>query len=148
MYIEGVPLTSIDTQGDNRRVNQALSVDAVDQTQVQTGSTSAQYQGIGMENFSVKQGTNQVHGNISDFVRNRIFNAWTFLGKTGTVTNPDGTTSPAPKPPDNENELSASISGPILKNRLFFFFNYDRYHESVASTRRSSDHPHARRARR
>ena len=134
MYIEGVPLTSIDTQGDNRRVNQALSIEAVEQTQVQTGSTSAQYQGVGMENFSVKQGSNIFHGNVSDFIRNRAFNAWTFLGKTGKITNADGTTSPAPKPPDTENELSASLSGPIWKNKIFFFVNYDRYHESVAST--------------
>jgi len=134
MYIEGVPLTSIDTQGDNRRVNQALSVDAVDQIQVQTASTSAAYQGIGTENFSIKQGSNASHGEVSDFIRNRAFNSWTFLGKIQTVTNPDGTKSPAPKPPDNENELSASFSGPIKKDKAFFFVNYDRYHESVAST--------------
>lgn len=134
MYIEGVPLTSVDTMGDNRRVNQALSIEAVEQTQVQTASTSAQYQGIGMENFSVKQGSNVFHGNVSDFIKNRAFNAWTFLGKTGTVTNADGSKSPAPKPPDTENELSASLGGPIWRDKIFFFVNYDRYHESVAST--------------
>jgi hypothetical protein len=134
MYIEGVPLTTVDSQGDNRKINQNLSVDAVDQFQVQTSGSSAQYQGIGVENFSVKQGSNTFHGNASDFIRNTAFDSWGFLQKSVKIHNADGSTSFAPKPPEHQNELSASLSGPIHRDRIFFFVNYDRYHYNAVSS--------------
>ncbi|MEO6817864.1 MAG: carboxypeptidase-like regulatory domain-containing protein, partial [Edaphobacter sp.] len=134
MYIEGVPLTTVDSQGDNRKINQNLSVDAVDQFQVQTSGSSAQYQGIGVENFSVKQGSNTFHGNASDFIRNTAFDSWGFLQKSIKIHNADGSTNFAPKPPEHQNELSASLSGPIHKDRIFFFVNYDRYHYNAVSS--------------
>jgi hypothetical protein len=129
MYVEGVPQTTVDSQGDNRKLNQNLSIEAVDQFQVQTSGPSAQYQGIGVENFSIKQGTNQFHGNVYAFFRNTMFDSWGYFQPWTPVVRADGTSAlPTKKNPEHQNELSFSLGGPIKRNKLFFFANYDRYH--------------------
>jgi hypothetical protein len=129
MYIEGVPQTTVDSQGDNRKLNQNLSVDAVDQFQVQTSGSSAQYQGLGVENYSIKQGTNTFHGNANFFIRNTALDTWGYFQPWTKITLADGTSGyPTKKTPDHQDELSLSVGGPILHDKLFFFVNYDRYH--------------------
>jgi hypothetical protein len=51
LYVEGVPLTTVDSQGDSRKLQENLSIEAVDQTQVQTSGSTAQFQGVGVESF-------------------------------------------------------------------------------------------------
>ncbi len=128
LYVEGVPLTTVDSQGDSRKLQENLSIEAVDQTQIQTSGSTAQFQGVGVENFSIKQGTNEFHGNAYLFLRNTILDSWSFFAKSQTQPNALGVQVPIPKPPENQNEISASLGGPILHNKLFFFGNYDRYH--------------------
>ena len=65
VYIDGVPFTQASGEGDPRFVWTAISVDAVDQLQVQTAGYSAQYEGQGIENFTIKQGGNKYHGRIA-----------------------------------------------------------------------------------
>ncbi len=127
LYIEGVPLTTVDSQGDSRKLEN-LSIESVDQTQIQTSGSTAQFQGVGVENFSIKQGTNKFHGNAYIFFRNTILDTWNFYSKGVTEPNAAGQKVLAPKPPENQNEISASLGGPILHDKLFFFGNYDRYH--------------------
>jgi Carboxypeptidase regulatory-like domain len=129
MYIEGVPQTTVDSQGDNRKLNQNLSIEAVDQFQVQTSGSSAQYQGLGVENYSIKQGTNAYHGNVNFFIRNTAFDTWGYFQPWTPVVRSNGTTGyPTSKTPEHQNELSVSLGGPILRNKLFFFGNYDRFY--------------------
>lgn len=129
MYIEGVPQTTVDSQGDNRKLNQNLSVDAVDQFQVQTSGSSAQYQGLGVENYSIKQGSNAFHGNANFFIRNTAFDTWGYFQPYTPVVKSNGTTGyPTQKTPEHQNELSLSLGGPVLHDKLFFFANYDRFH--------------------
>ena len=128
LYVEGVPLTTVDSQGDSRKLQENLSIEAVDQTQIQTSGSTAQFQGVGVESFSIKQGTNQFHGNAYLFLRNTTLDSWNFFSKAQTQPNAAGQQVPIRKPPENQNEISASLGGPILHNKLFFFGNYDRYH--------------------
>jgi len=128
MYIEGVPQTTVDSQGDNRKLNQNLAIEAVDQFQVQTSGSSAQYQGLGVENYSIKQGTNTFHGNVNFFIRNTAFDTWGYFQPWTPVILPNGTSGyPTKKTPEHQNELSVSLGGPILHNKLFFFGNYDKF---------------------
>jgi hypothetical protein len=128
LYVEGVPLTTVDSQGDTRKLQENLSIEAVDQTQIQTTGSTAQFQGLGVENYSIKQGTNQFHGNAYIFFRNTVLDTWNFFSKSVTQPNAAGQQVRQPKPPENQNEISASLGGPIIHNKLFFFGNYDRYH--------------------
>lgn len=130
VYLDGLPVTTINQQGDNRLVSQGLSVDAVEQFQVVTSSPSAEYQGAGIINFTMKSGTLKYHGQVSDFVRNTIFDTWCYTCKAATVKNSTGQTVQAPKPVEHQNEFSASGGGPIplTRGKGFFFVAYDRFH--------------------
>src|SRR5579875_1390664 len=130
MYVDGIPLTTIDQQGDNRTVSLAVSVDAVNQFQVITSSAPVEYQGLGVQNYVIKSGTNQFHGSVVDFIRNTAFDTWSFFAKGATETTPTGATVLAPKPAEHQNEFDVSLGGPIRRNKMFFFVSYDKYHFS------------------
>ncbi len=65
-------------------------------------------------NFTMKSGGLQYHGQVSDFVRNTIFDTWSFTARRPLTTkNAAGQTVPAPKPVEHQNELSASFGGKV-----------------------------------
>jgi hypothetical protein len=130
LYLDGMPAETVSQQGDNRLVSQAMDLDAVDQFQVVTSTPPAEYMGAGAENFTMKSGGLQYHGQVSDFVRNTAFDSWGFTAKAATVKNLAGQTLPAPKPVEHQNELSATVGGvvPWTRKKLFFFVAYDRFH--------------------
>jgi hypothetical protein len=61
VYVNGIPFTSVAGEGDTRFVWTAISVDAVNQFQVQTSGYSALYEGQGVQNYAIKSGTNLFH---------------------------------------------------------------------------------------
>jgi hypothetical protein len=130
VYLDGMPTTTINQQGDNRVIFNAVPVEAVDQFQVVTSVPGAEYQGAGLMNFTVRSGGSQYHGTVADFVRARMFDTWGFATKALTVKNAQGQTVSAPKPDEHQNELVGSVGGPIpfTRNKGFFFATYDRYH--------------------
>jgi hypothetical protein len=131
LYLDGMPAETISQQGDNRLVSESIDLDAVDQMQVVTSTPPAEYSGAGSMNFTMKSGGLKYHGQVSDFVRNTVFDAWSFTAKAATTKNAAGETIPAPKPVEHQNELSASVGGkvPFTHEKLFFFFAYDKFHE-------------------
>jgi len=86
----------------------------VSEVQVNTSSFSAQY-GIGgiIFNQVSKGGTNKFHGTAYDFIQNDMFTAHPYF-------------SSGPIPFLRYNDFGGSIGGPILKNKMFFYFNYDQ----------------------
>lgn len=135
LYLDGMPAETINQQGDNRLVSQSVSVDAVDQFQVVTSTPPAEYMGAGAENFTMKAGGSQFHGQASDFVRNTAFDSWSFTNKHATVKNAQGQSVAAPKPPEHQNELSLSVGGPVphTAQKVFFFVAYDKYYERIVA---------------
>lgn len=129
LYLDGLPAETINQQGDNRLVSQAVDLDAVDQFQVVTSTPPASYSGAGALNFTMKSGGNKYHGSVADFVRNTAFDAWSFASKAATVTTITGAKAPAPKPVEHQNELSLTFGGHVPgTERVFFFVAYDRFH--------------------
>lgn len=130
VYVDGVPVTTINQQGDNRSVSNAMPVESIDQFQVITSTPDAEYQGAGLINFTLKSGANQYHGIIAGFVRARAFDAWSYASKTATVTNSAGQVVPSPKPDEHQSELVGSAGGPIpfTHHRGYIYGTYDRYH--------------------
>ena len=145
IYIDGINLPEADGIGDPRFTWTAFGVDAIDQFQVQTSGYSAEYGGQGVQNYSIKQGTNQFHGAVYEYLRNTSLDAWGFFSKVPEVTSTapagakcayDSTKSKwcAPggvKPGEHMNEYGIDLGGPILKNKLFLFFNYGGYRYSA-----------------
>jgi hypothetical protein len=132
VYIDGIPFVRAGGNGDPRYVWSAISVDAIDQFQVQTTGYSAIYEGQGVMNYSVKGGGPKYHGTAYEFFRNTALDTWGFWGKAVNTA-----VGHAVKPVEHNNEYGVSISGPLvpfggLKNKLFFFENYNGYRYSSA----------------
>jgi hypothetical protein len=120
LYVEGIPLTFPSQQADTRNLALGVSVEAVDQFQAQTNGQKAMYSGQGMQNFVLKSGTNQFHGNLYEYFRNTILDARGFF--------------PATVPVEHQNEFGGSIGGPIKKDKIFFFGTYGGYYYKTAET--------------
>lgn len=130
VYLDGIPTTTSNQQGDNRVVSNSIPVEAVDQLQVITSSPSAEYQGAGAINFTTKSGGNQYHGTVADFIRNTAFDTWGFVPPAATKVNAQGQTVPAGKPVEHQNEFVVSVGGPVplTRHKGFFHVTYDKYH--------------------
>ncbi|MGB6973903.1 MAG: TonB-dependent receptor [Terracidiphilus sp.] len=133
VYIDGLPFVRAAGNGDPRYVWTAISVDAVDQFQVQTSGSSAIYEGQGVMNYSIKHGGSQQHGSAYEFVRNTAFDTWGFF-KAASITNPDALV----KPIEHSNEYGVNLGGPLvpfggLKDKLFYFTNYTGFRYSSSS---------------
>jgi hypothetical protein len=133
VYMDGIPTTTSNQQGDNRLISNGVPVEAVDQLQVVSSGPSAEYQGAGAISFTTKSGGNHYHGTVVDFVRNTAFDTWGYSAPFATqkaIVNGVATTVPAGKPVEHQNEISASVGGPIryTRNKGFFFVNWDQYH--------------------
>ncbi|GAA3750426.1 carboxypeptidase-like regulatory domain-containing protein [Terriglobus aquaticus] len=130
LSVDGLPLTTINQQGDNRTVLNSIPIEAIDQFQVLTSTPPVEYQGAGLLNFTLKSGTAQYHGLAAAFFRNTAFDTWGYTPKFATGRDANGNVTPARKPYENQNEIVGSAGGPIpfLKKKGFFFFSYDRFH--------------------
>jgi len=112
-YIEGQALTSAGTESDTRNLAFGISVEAVEQFQVETAGAKSMYEGQGVANYVIKSGTNQFHGGVYEYFRNTDFDARNFFSPT--------------RSPEHQNEFGVNIGGPIKKDKAFFFGNYDGY---------------------
>ncbi len=133
VYVDGLPFVRAGGNGDPRYVWTAISVDAIDQFQVQTTGYSALYEGQGVMNYTVKRGGNQYHGSVYEFLRNTAFDTWGFFGKA-----PNPATGIPVKPIEHSNEYGIAIGGPLIpfggiKDKLYFFTNYNGFRYSSAT---------------
>ncbi len=128
MYIEGIPLESASVSGDPRFIWPAFSVETIDQFQLKTTAYSAGYQGLGVENFSMKRGTNDIHGSFYDVFRNTALDSAGFLPAQYPTNYPVAALAGTYyKPPEHMNEYGMTLGGPIWKNKIFLFINYSGF---------------------
>lgn len=92
--------------------NVAPNPDAIQEFSFQTNNYSAKFggRGGGVVNMVTRSGTNDFHGSLYEYVRNHKLNARNFFAATD-----DGL---------KRNQYGASLGGPVLKNRTFFFFSW------------------------
>ncbi len=97
--------------------------DAVAEFRVITNNMSAEYGRAGgaTVNASLRSGTNQFHGAVWEFFRNTELNAIGFFR------------SSIGRPIQNQNQFGGAFGGPIVKNRTFFFLDYEGYREVNSS---------------
>ena len=86
--------------------------DALAEFKVQTSDYSAEFGHAAgaVVNASLKSGTNSLHGSAWEYVRNTVFDTYQWNDNTAQ-----------PVPAYHENQFGATLGGPILKNKLFFF---------------------------
>src|SRR5580765_630040 len=125
-------------QHDNNEVAYAPSVDAIQEFHLITQNPSAEFGNFlgGIINTTLKSGTNSYHGSVFWFVRNDIFNAneWSnnLAGKDA-----DGHEVVA-RPKLRYNQFGATFGGRIVKDKLFFFVDYQGQRMSTPSTQTAS----------
>ena len=119
--LDGVDNNSYGTsnQGFSNQVVQ-LSPDAVEEFKVQTNNFSAEFGRTGgaVVNASMKSGTNQFRGSVWEFNRNDALNATGFFKPSSGV-----------KPKLNRNQFGFVFGGPVIRNRTFFFTDYEGFRQ-------------------
>ena len=96
-----------------------LGVDAIGEFQVLTNTYSAQFGGNGaVMNAVSKSGTNDLHGSAYEFIRNSALDAKQY-------------TDPPVIPPFRRNQFGGTLGGPIKKDKMFFFFNYEGLRQAL-----------------
>lgn len=129
-------LDGMDTnQSDNNEVGYVPGVDAVQEFNIIAGNAPADFGNYigGVVVETLKSGTNQYHGDIFEFLRNTDLNANTWQNKAISQFNqqPGGSGAILPRNPLQWNDFGATFGGPIIKNKLFFFMDYQ---ESLYNT--------------
>jgi len=88
------------------------SIDAIQEFEVERNSFSAEYgRGVAVINTAIKPGTNEFHGTLYEFFRNDKLDTRNFFD--------------AQKPPFRQNQFGYSFGGPVLRDKTFFFTNYE-----------------------
>ena len=102
------------TDGDFNKAVVSPSIDLIQEFKVQTSSYSAEFgrAGAGQINVVTRSGGNDVHGTAYEFFRNSAMDARQF-------------TSPSKLPYFNRHQFGATAGGPVIRNRTFFFVNYE-----------------------
>ena len=99
--------------------------DALEEFKVLTTSYAAEYGRTngGVIIATIKSGTNSLHGTMYDFVRNEAFNAKNFFAL-----------STQPKPLFRQNQMGVSAGGPIIRNKLFIFGDWEGIRNLTGNT--------------
>ncbi|HYJ90655.1 MAG TPA: TonB-dependent receptor, partial [Pyrinomonadaceae bacterium] len=105
------------------RIQYSVSQAAIREFQVNNTNYSAEYGRAagGVINTVTKSGTNDFHGELFYFDRD---NKWGSRNPSATLPTPTGAV--AIKPKDVRQQFGGAIGGPIVKDKLFFFFTYDQ----------------------
>src|ERR1700721_1135904 len=100
--------------------NSLVSVDAMQEFRIQTSTYAPDFGRTPGAQISIltRSGTNGFHGTAFDYLRNDKLDANNWFN--GFQNNP-----PLPKAQERQNDFGGTFSGPIIKNRTFFFFSYE-----------------------
>lgn len=115
--LNGAPIS---TQGT---FNLAPNVEAIQEMKIMVNTYDAQYgrSGGGHVNTTLRSGTNEWHGSLFDFWRNRILDANTRQNNAGG----------APRGFRNQHQFGGVIGGPIRRDKDFIFFSFEGWRERV-----------------
>lgn len=116
---DGISLNDYANGGPGSVLGGNLGVDAVEGFSVITSNAPAEYGKTagGIINATTRSGTNQLHGEVYEFIRNSALDARDYF-------------SSGSNPPFKRNQFGAALGGPIRKDRTFFFVNYEGLRQS------------------
>ena len=125
LLLDGVDMSfgEIDSAGTDQAAGAGTSLiggvglGAVDEVRVDSSSFNAEFGNAtgGVVNLTSKSGTNRYHGEVFEYFRNDILDANSFFSNYHHLV----------KPPLRWNQFGGNLGGPIKKDKLFFFFNYE-----------------------
>ncbi len=97
--------------------NSLVSVDALQEFRIQTSTYAPEFGRTpgGQISIVTRSGTNQVHGTAFDYFRNDVLDANDWFADLNKN----------PKPQERQNDFGGTFSGPIFRDKTFFFFSYE-----------------------
>ena len=103
------------TYGSSKGRISRSSTEAIQEFRVYTNSYSAEFGQTlgGVVNLITKSGSNEIHGSLFEYFRNEKLDSRNYFNHTGD------------KPPFRLNQFGASLGGPIARDKVFFFANYE-----------------------
>jgi hypothetical protein len=115
--LDGVSLNDYANGAPGSVLGGNLGVDAIQEFSVITSNYSAEYGKTsgGVINAITRSGTNGFHGSVYEFLRNSALDAKNFFEQDPTL----------PKASFRQNQFGGAIGGPLVKNRTFFFADYE-----------------------
>jgi len=129
--LDGVDINqSVDNQ-----IGYQPNVDALEEVKVVTGNAGAEFGNVGGASvvMSLKSGTNEFHGNVFEFLRNEKLDANGFFNNRANVK----------KQALRQNIFGGTFGGPIQRNKLFFFVDYEQTERRIAGPATASVAPAA-----
>jgi Carboxypeptidase regulatory-like domain/TonB dependent receptor len=128
--LDGVSINDYSSGAPGSITGGVLGVDAVQEFSVVTSNAPADYGKTsgGVINAASRSGTNAFHGSAYEFLRNSKLDARNFFD---TLKDSSGNSI---VPPFKRNQFGASAGGPILKDRTFFFGDYEGLRQSLSQT--------------
>lgn len=105
---------------------QLPSIDSIQEFEVQTNTFAAEYgrNSGSVVNLVTKSGTNSLHGSLYEFFRNDVLDARNYFNDSRFA-----------KPALRLNQFGGTLGGPILKNKTFFFLDYEGFRRAAGITR-------------
>ncbi len=124
--LDGISVNDYANGGPGSALAATLGVDAIQEFSVITSNAPAQYgrSSGGIINSITRSGTNQFHGSAYEFIRNSALDARNFF---------DGPTIPSFR----RNQFGATAGGPIIKDKTFFFADYEAVRQALGVTETS-----------
>jgi hypothetical protein len=121
--VDGISVNDYDNSSPGDALGVALGVDAIEEFSVLTSNYSAEYGRTsgGVINAITRSGENRIHGDAYEFLRNSALDARNYF---------DGPTIP----PFRRNQFGGAVGGPIIKDRTFFFADYEGLRQSLGVT--------------
>jgi hypothetical protein len=121
--LDGISITDYSNGGPGSVLGGNLGVDAIEEFSVLTSNYSAEYGRTsgGVVNAITRSGTNQFHGSAYEFLRNSALDARNFFDR-GTI------------PPFKRNQFGGAAGGPIRKDKVFVFGDYEGIRQSLGIT--------------
>jgi outer membrane receptor protein involved in Fe transport len=125
ILLDGADATRIDSQATSTQLGRQASrisrasVDSIEEFKVMSSTFSAEYGGTygDVVNVITKSGSNNLHGGLFEFFRNDAFDANNFFATQKT--------------PLHLNQFGGNLGGPLIKDKLFFFVNYEGVRQIV-----------------
>ncbi len=132
VQFNGIPVAFVDYAGNQTNINPPYEM--VNEFRINSSTFDARYGlGQGAVTYNMASGTNQLHGDAFDILRNQLFDS---VGFFPINFRPDG--HPAP-PVNQQNNYGFTVGGPVIlphlyngKNRTFFLFSSDWFRQNQA----------------
>ncbi len=124
--LDGISVNDYANGAPGSALAATLGVDAIQEFSVITSNAPAEYgrSSGGIINSITRSGTDQFHGSVYEYIRNSALDARNFF---------DGPTIPSFR----RNQFGASIGGPVIKNKTFFFGDYEGVRQALGVTQTS-----------